>query len=113
MPDLTILGCLITLSILTEATVQIFVLDTAPLKKFVSKFEYDPETRNSRLRWFSAIIGVLYAFNMGVDIFPCLGYTSKLPYVGTIASGLIASRGSNYVHDFITSYLNKDKETII
>ncbi|MFZ5754694.1 MAG: hypothetical protein ACOY3J_10660 [Bacillota bacterium] len=112
MPDFGALGTLIALAVLTEATVQIFFKDTpSPISTYISSL--DDEKSQTVLRRLSAIIGVVYAFNMGVDVFTILGYQSNLPYVGKIASGLIASRGSNYIHDSLGNLINKNREPII
>lgn len=114
MLDINAIGCLFTLCILTEATVQIFIHDTpSPINNLLDYYKYEGTTSSSIIRWLSAVIGILFAFNMDIDIFQCLGYTSRLPYIGTIATGLIISRGSNYVHDLLGKLTNVEKETII
>lgn len=113
MPDFASIWSLLILAILTEATVQFFILDTLePLKNKVLNIEYGSLSQPA-VRWLSAFIGIAYAFNMGIDIFSILGFTSKVPFIGTIATGLIASRGSNYIHDLMNIISNKFKETIV
>lgn len=112
MTDFNALGALVALSVLTEATVQIFIKDTpSPLNKYILSTTY--EKSQGMVRWISALIGIAYAYNMGLDIFIILGYKSKLPYIGPIATGLIASRGSNYLHEIIMNLNNRNKETIV
>ena len=111
MPDFGSLGALIALGLLTEATVQIFFKDITPFNKMI--YSENNEKNETTLRLLSAFIGVAYAFNMGIDIFILLGYQSKIPFIGTIATGLIASRGSNYLHDILGNIANRNRETIV
>jgi hypothetical protein len=45
------------------------------------------------------IISVIVAVSAGADIFSLVGLPLNVPYVGMIFTGLIASRGANFVHD--------------
>ena len=47
----------------------------------------------------SIIIGIGLAYTMQVDLFDLVGYEVPIPYVGIVLSGIIGSRGSNYVYD--------------
>lgn len=112
MPDFASLWSLLVLAILTEASVQFFILDTyKPLNKVLRLEEEIPS--QPAIRWLSALIGIAYAFNMSIDIFVILGFPSKVPLIGTVSTGLVASRGSNYIHDLMESISNRYKETII
>lgn len=116
MTDVNSLGTLLALAILTEATVQIFIKDTriSIFKIFKRDLNLQQEEYSDMtIRFLSAVIGIAYAFNMNVDIFQILGYTSQIPWIGTIASGLIASRGSNYMHDLLGRFTSKERESII
>lgn len=41
-----------------------------------------------------------------IDLLEYLGLTSKVPFVGAILTGIILSRGSNYVYEIITAISN-------
>ena len=46
------------------------------------------------------LCGVLLAIAAQVDLFALVGVSFILPYVGMVLTGIIFSRGSNYVADF-------------
>ena len=46
-------------------------------------------------------LGVLLCFMTGGDLFAVVGITFVWPWLGTVLSGVIISRGANYVSDFI------------
>lgn len=63
----------------------------------------------------SIVLGVVVAIGFGVDLFAMFGLTSTIPYLGTVLSGLLMSRGANYINDIlakITSYKNDKVETL-
>ncbi len=47
------------------------------------------------------IVSVLVAVFTGVDIFPALGINVIVPYVGSVLTGVLISRGSNVVFDIL------------
>ena len=54
------------------------------------------------LRYITMGIGIACAFNAQIDIFATLGLESTIPYFGYVATGILASRGSNYIHDILS-----------
>ncbi len=46
-------------------------------------------------------LGVTVTLVYNVDIFSLLGITSTIPFVGTVLTGILISRGSNYIFDLI------------
>ena len=47
----------------------------------------------------SIIVGILVCVAARVDLFAELGLVVEVPYLGFVLTGVIASRGSNFVHD--------------
>lgn len=47
------------------------------------------------------VIGILVALAYNIDLFAMAGLTSVVPFVGCILTGVLISRGSNYVFDLI------------
>ena len=45
-------------------------------------------------------VGVCFAF--GADIFAALGIGIKVAWLGTLLTGIFASRGSNYISDIVS-----------
>lgn len=66
---------------------------------------YDKEKGWNRSALFSLAAGILICLFIDVDIFRQLGFAEKIPYLGSILTGVIVSRGSNFVHD-IFKYVN-------
>lgn len=49
------------------------------------------------------ILGIVVAFAAGVDIFEFAEIPLRIPYLGYILTGLLLSRGSNFIHDILGS----------
>lgn len=47
------------------------------------------------------VIGILVALAYNIDLFAMAGLTSVIPFVGCVLTGVLISRGSNYVFDLI------------
>ncbi len=47
------------------------------------------------------LIGLLIAFTLPVDVFAILGFPFTTPIVGQVLTGILISRGSNWMHDWI------------
>jgi|SRR5690554_232666 len=45
------------------------------------------------------IIGLLIAIGTGADLFQLLAIPFRIPYIGTVLTGLLISRGANFMHD--------------
>lgn len=60
---------------------------------------YDKEKGFNRDAVFSLIVGIAICLLTGVDFFAELGLPIGIPFVGSALTGIIASRGSNVVHD--------------
>ena len=44
-------------------------------------------------------LGVLSAIAFGLDLFALAGINSQIPYFGMVLTGILLSRGSNYIFD--------------
>lgn len=47
------------------------------------------------------VIGLVMAFALRIDLLNMMGITSFIPYVGTVMTGVLISRGSSYIHDIV------------
>lgn len=47
------------------------------------------------------IVGVILAMATGMDIFQLLGIPVRAPYLGEVFTGILASRGANFIHDLM------------
>jgi len=57
------------------------------------------------------IIGLILALGTGLDLMTMIGVPMKVPYVGMILTGLLISRGANFVHDILASINNIQQNT--
>lgn len=59
----------------------------------------------------AVVLGIAFAVAYGIDVFALLGMNSAIPFFGSIMSGVLMSRGANYIFDTlktIRSYGNSD-----
>ena len=55
------------------------------------------------------IISIAICLLTGMDIFPIVGITMIVPFVGSVLTGIIVARGANFVNDLFNR-LNKKGE---
>lgn len=58
--------------------------------------------RSVALQLAAMAVAVLLCFAAGADLFAVLGVELAAPWVGILLTGIFASRGSNYMNDFIS-----------
>lgn len=49
----------------------------------------------------SLLVSVLVCLAVNVDILKLLNFESSIPYLGIVLTGVLVSRGSNYIHDLL------------
>lgn len=54
----------------------------------------------------SAVLGVFLCLTSGIDFFVMVEIPLFIPYAGVVLSGLLISRGANFVHDFLATVEN-------
>lgn len=54
----------------------------------------------------SIITGLLISISFGFDLMGILGYNSVFPLVGSVITGLLIARGSNYFFDLVGRLTN-------
>ncbi len=62
---------------------------------------YDKEKGWHADQVYAIILGIIVCLGTGVDIFALVGIPMKIPYLGMVLTGVLASRGSNVMHDII------------
>lgn len=55
----------------------------------------------------SLVLSILVCILTRADIFPILGITVVVPFIGNVLTGIIVSRGANFIHDLFTKIQNK------
>lgn len=51
----------------------------------------------------AVIIGIVLAFLARVNLFDVVGMPISIPFIGEVLTGLLLSRGANFLHDIIGS----------
>ena len=52
----------------------------------------------------SLIFGIFIAVAYKIDILKLANIESEIPYVGSVLTGILFSRGSNYIHDILQAF---------
>lgn len=60
------------------------------------------EKSNLATRIGTIVIGLFLAFSYNIDVLAYLGLKDHIPYSGVFLTGILISRGSNFVHDLLT-----------
>ena len=66
---------------------------------YVNQFVVDKKFQWQML--VGLVLGVLVAVVYNLDLFELVGMTAAVPFVGCVLTGIVISRGSNYVYDLI------------
>lgn len=59
------------------------------------------EGKFSKDKMGALIVGLIIALTMNIDLFISVGLEPIFKYTGVIATGILISRGGNYIHDLI------------
>lgn len=54
----------------------------------------------------TCVLGLIIAVAYKLDLVALFGYESSLPYLGNVLTGILLSRGSNYIFDLIKKLLS-------
>lgn len=52
----------------------------------------------------SIIFGIIFSVSYELDLLDYFGVKSKIKYIGFIITGILISRGSNYIWDLISNF---------
>lgn len=58
--------------------------------------------------YLAALLGVVLCVAYGADLPAALGYAALVPYIGQVLTGVMISRGSNYINDLIARVRGRD-----
>ena len=64
---------------------------------------------DGKVQWQNILalcLGVLVSISYRIDIFSIVGLASSIPYVGIVLTGILISRGSNYIYEVIKMIMN-------
>lgn len=97
-------GCVMNiLRLIILAMIGEAIWETAKMTWQSGKVSYD--------RVGAIAVGELLAIGSGIDMLVMVGVPLHIPYLGTIFTGLLISRGANFIHDLLTSINNVEQNT--
>lgn len=56
------------------------------------------------------VVSMLIVFGTRLDMLSLLGIETVIPFLGIILTGILISRGSNFIHDLLVRLSNKNTE---
>ena len=83
----------IVLAIVVEAVVEYI--------KSLANLAISHEWKTAALQIAALVVSVLLCFMTGADLFVALGLEFRYGWIGVLLTGIFASRGANYVSDFV------------
>lgn len=87
---------IIVLAIVTEALVE--------YGKSIGKAFAGNDIKTAVTQVSAIIVSVLLCFAAGADLFKVVGIDFAWPWVGVVLTGILGSRGANYLSDFISKF---------
>lgn len=58
----------------------------------------------------SLVVSILVCVLTGADLFEIIGLPIRVPFVGSVLTGIVAARGANFVNDLFTRLNGPKKE---
>lgn len=86
---------MILLAVVMAVTVEALIEYVKQIAKALSS----GEGKTAATQVASILLGVLLCLAVGADVYGALGVAFAVPWVGTVLTGIFASRGSNYISD--------------
>lgn len=87
---------ILALAIVTEALVE--------YGKSIGKAFAGNDIKSAVTQVIAIVVSVLLCFTAGADLFEVVGITFAWSWVGTVLTGILASRGANYLSDFLGKF---------
>ena len=88
------LTLIIALAIVTEALVE--------YGKSIGRAIVGRDTKAALTQVLAIVASVALCFAAGADLFQVVGITFTWPWIGMVLTGILGSRGANYLSDFIS-----------
>ena len=95
----------LSLAVIVEALVQ--------YAKTVIKMLENKQYKTFGTQLAAILIAVFICFAAGADIFALMGISFSVHWLGTLLTGIVISRGSNYASDLIKRLQNPDLGEIV
>ena len=89
---------IISLAVITEALIE--------YGKSIGRAFIDKNIKTAVTQLVAIVVSVLLCFAADADLFQAVGITFAWPWIGIVLTGILGSRGANYLSDF-ASKINK------
>lgn len=89
---------IIALAVITEALIE--------YGKSIGRAFIDKDIKTAVTQLVAIVVSVLLCFAADADLFQVVGIDFAWSWVGIVLTGILGSRGANYLSDFVTK-LNK------
>lgn len=83
----------VVLAVLVEALIE--------YAKTIIKMFSDKDIKTAVTQFIAIVVAVLICLAAGADLFAALEIVFVFPWLGVILTGILISRGANYVSDFV------------
>lgn len=88
---------MIVLTIVIAVTVEALI----EYVKTIGKAVLTKEWKTFVTQLIALAVSIVLCFAVKADIYSVLGVTFSIPWIGCLLTGVFASRGANYVSDFV------------
>lgn len=95
--------------ILLIAALSVVVEGLVQYSKNIYNWFAKGQAKTAVTQLVAIVVAVLLCFSANADLFRALGIVFEWPTVGVLLTGIFASRGANYVSDFISKLQNAGK----
>ena len=95
---------IIVMAIVVEALIE--------YAKTIGKAAVSGGVKTALTQLAAIVLGVLLCLMTGGDLFAVMGIVFAWPWLGVVLTGIIISRGANYVSDFVKKLQGITKEEV-
>lgn len=88
----------VVLAVLVEALIE--------YAKTIGKMFTDGDIKTAITQFIAIVVAVLLCFATGADLFAAVDIAFTWPWIGVVLTGILGSRGANYVSDFVKKLQN-------
>jgi len=107
--DVSLLGAFLLFALLTEGLVENLKWTAEDIRRLVTGSP-NPEAESwNGARLMALAVAIALSVIYGIDIFQTFDFTTPVPYVGSVVTGVLFARGSNWVFDFLNAAVQRIK----
>lgn len=100
--DVNLLGAFLLFALMTEGLVENLKWTIEDIKGLFGRSSEEAESWNGA-RLIALVVAVAFAVVYQIDLFSSFGFSTGVPYIGSVATGVLFARGSNWIYDFLSA----------